>query len=352
MIRALIFDFNGVIVDDEHLHFLLFRDVLGELGVALDEARYKADYLGFDDRGCFSAALRDAGREVDPSLVDALILDKGRRYFVAAETSLHFFPGASEIISQMAEMGPVAICSGALRAEIEYALGRLGVLDRVAGIVSAEDTSRCKPDPEGYLKALGILREHARTGLSPRDCLVIEDSLAGIAAARAAGMRVAAVTNTYGMIELSGCGADAVIKSLDELPRLLTIIGSHNRSPVGLLVSRDMIFTSKITGTAQGLGRKVVVAGDRARAAELIEHHHPAAILIDLTAGDPAGPESIAALRALAPGVVFIAFGPHVDVPMLDMARKAGVEHVMPRSKFAAELPEILRRHLPREVGE
>ena len=62
-IRAVIFDFNGVLVDDEHVHFELFREVLASLGVPLDEAAYLDRYLGFDDRGAFSAALIDAGRD-------------------------------------------------------------------------------------------------------------------------------------------------------------------------------------------------------------------------------------------------------------------------------------------------
>ena len=339
MIRAVIFDFNGVIVDDEHLHFLLFRDVLAGIGVALSEDRYHADYLGFDDRGCLASALRDAGRAADPSLVDALILDKARRYIVAAEADLHFFPAAGAIIPRMAEIGPVVICSGALRGEIEFALRRLGILDRVAGIVSAEDTTACKPDPQGYLRALELLR--TRLGdLGAAECLVVEDSLAGVEAARAAGMTVVGVSNTYAAEELRAAGAIRVIGTLDELPATRDELGL----PTALLYSRDLIFTSKITGTAAALSRKVHVAGGVERAAAIADAHPPALLLIDLTAGVTA--ESLASLRALAPRATSMAFGPHVDVSTLDLARRAGIEHVLPRSKFAAELPDILRRYL------
>ncbi len=212
MIRAVIFDFNGVLVDDEMVHFALFRDVLAELGIELSEARYHAEYLGYDDRGCFEAALGEAGRPADRATIDALIARKADRYIQAAETGLRIFPGASEAIAALAERWPLAICSGALRGEVEFALGRMGVRDRVVALVAAEDTSRCKPDPEGYRNAFaGLATLSILTGLEPRECLVIEDSLAGIAAALAAGMIVVGVAQTYSMDELTRAGAHAVL---------------------------------------------------------------------------------------------------------------------------------------------
>ncbi|HEY2159213.1 MAG TPA: HAD family phosphatase [Isosphaeraceae bacterium] len=213
MIRAIVFDFNGVLVDDEHVHFELFREVLASLGVPLDEAAYLDRYLGFDDRGAFSAALIDAGRDAPPAFVDELIARKAARYAEVAEAGLKFFPSAAETLAGLAERYPVAICSGALRAEIEYALRRLKVRDRVHSITSAEDTERCKPDPEGYLIALDRLRANL-PDLEPHQCLVIEDSLAGLEAARAAGMIAVGVTHTYRHDELERAGAAAVVGGL------------------------------------------------------------------------------------------------------------------------------------------
>jgi len=215
-IRAVIFDFNGVLVDDEHVHFDLFREALAAEGVALGESTYRDRYLGYDDRGCFAAALADAGRPAPPARVDALIARKAARYAEVAGAQLRFFPAAAESLAALARSRPVAICSGALRAEIEYALGRLEVRDRVGSITSAEDTARCKPDPEGYLVALGRLREGV-PGLAAAECLAIEDSLAGIAAARAAGMAAVGVANTYPRDDLAAAGALAVIDSLATL---------------------------------------------------------------------------------------------------------------------------------------
>jgi beta-phosphoglucomutase len=212
-IRAVIFDFNGVIVDDEHVHFELFREVLADEGISLVEATYHDRYLGYDDRGCFSAALLDAGRDAPDDLIQSLIDRKAARYAEVAETRLRFFPGAAEAIAGLAQGRPVAICSGALRAEIEYALKRLKVRNHIASITSAEDTTRCKPDPEGYLIALDRLRA-VIPDLAATDCLVIEDSLAGLAAAATAGMVPIGVTNTYTAAELSAAGAVAVVDGM------------------------------------------------------------------------------------------------------------------------------------------
>lgn len=215
-IRAVIFDFNGVLVDDEHVHFELFREVLATEGVDLDEVAYHDRYLGFDDKGAFAAALLDAGRPAPPAFVDDLIARKAARYVEVAEAGLRFFPAAAETVRGLADRYPVAICSGALRAEIEYALRRLKIRDRVGSITSAEDTERCKPDPEGYRIALGRLREEY-PDLAPSECLVIEDSLAGIEAARAAGMVAVGVTHTYRRDELEGAGAAAVVEGLETI---------------------------------------------------------------------------------------------------------------------------------------
>ena len=217
MIRAVIFDFNGVLVDDEAVHFELLREVLGEEGIALTEREYHEEYLGYDDRGCFEVALARAGQRADRARVDELIARKASRYAARAAAGLRVFPGAAECVAAMARRWPVAICSGALRAEIELALDPLGVRDRIATIIAAEDTTRCKPDPEGYLLALDALRADIGEDLEAGHCLVVEDSLAGIQSAKAAGMWAVGVPHTYRADELRAVGADAVP---DDLPRL------------------------------------------------------------------------------------------------------------------------------------
>ncbi|GAC1341320.1 MAG: hypothetical protein NVSMB14_06620 [Isosphaeraceae bacterium] len=147
MIRAVIFDFNGLLVDDESLHFDLFREALGEEGIALSEKDYHERYLGYDDRGCFAEALRDAGRSADDATVEELIARKAGRYQEKAREGLRIFPGAAEAMKSLGSRWPIAICSGALRNEILFALRLMGVADWPTALIAAEDVVNCKPDP-------------------------------------------------------------------------------------------------------------------------------------------------------------------------------------------------------------
>jgi DNA-binding NarL/FixJ family response regulator len=120
--------------------------------------------------------------------------------------------------------------------------------------------------------------------------------------------------------------------------------------PAGLLLSRDLIFTSKVTGTARMLGRQVLTAGNAALALAMIEQWKPRAVFVDLAAGDLVKPEALIAYRAAAGAdTAFVAFGSHVDTAGLAAAADAGCDPVMPRSKFSAELPELIRRFLGAE---
>jgi beta-phosphoglucomutase-like phosphatase (HAD superfamily) len=229
MIRAVIFDFNGVLVDDEQLHFRLFQEVLAEEGVAITEHDYHSRFLGLDDRGCFRAALAEVGQPTGQERLDDLIARKAQRYSEVAARGLRFFPGAAECLATLADRWPLAINSGALRPEIEFALRLIDRRPCVAAIVSAEVTTHCKPHPEGYTLALEHLRRHGRAGagasaggatdladLEPGSCLVIEDSLAGIESAKRAGMWAVGVPNTYGPEQLRRAGADDVVPGLPE----------------------------------------------------------------------------------------------------------------------------------------
>jgi HAD superfamily hydrolase (TIGR01509 family) len=214
-LKAIIFDFNGVIVDDEPLHLELFRRVLEEEGLSLSNEEYHEKYLGYDDRGAFTAALADQGHTADQTYIQSLIERKARYYLDAINERMLLFPGVVELVRRMAEKFPLAIASGALRHEIELVLTRGELRDCFRVIVASEDVSACKPEPEGYVKALALLNETTQRSIEPAACLVIEDSVAGIEAARRAGMRCLAVTNSYTAAELTA--ADAVVASLAEL---------------------------------------------------------------------------------------------------------------------------------------
>ena len=115
----------------------------------------------------------------------------------------------------------------------------------------------------------------------------------------------------------------------------------------GILLSRDLIFTSKITGTARELGHRVMVAGNVALASTMIEQWKPKVVFVDLAAGELVGTAALMSYTKIAPaGTPFVAFGSHVDTAALQAAKAAGCEHVMPRSKFSNELPDLIRRFL------
>jgi len=213
---ATIFDFNGVLVDDELVHRDAFRDVLEPMGVAFSDEAYVERYLGFDDIGAIRSILHDAGKTVTDAEVEALASAKRPFYMRRAETGLVVFEGAAEVVRRRAAHGPVAIVSGALRDEIAFALRRMDLADLVSQVISAEDTPRCKPDPMGY--ELGIAALAERIGLAgARRALVIEDSLAGIESAKRAGLVCVAVAHSYPEARLLEIGADAVVPRIADI---------------------------------------------------------------------------------------------------------------------------------------
>jgi HAD superfamily hydrolase (TIGR01509 family) len=217
MLRAVIFDFNGIIIDDEPIHFELFQQVLAEQGIALTEQDYYGRYLGYDDRGAFAAAYRAHERPLDEKKMAALIARKALYYQMAIRNRVSIFPGVQTLIADLAPRLALAIASGALRHEIETILSTAGLSRYFPVIVSAEDVTQGKPEPEIFLKALA--RMNARAGghnpIDAADCMVIEDSKEGVRAARRAGMKCLAVTNSH-PVELLG-EATAVVKSLEEV---------------------------------------------------------------------------------------------------------------------------------------
>ncbi len=209
------FDYNGVLADDELVHLEAFRDTVRPLGIEISEAEYLERYLGFDDKGAFEALLLAAGRPVSAADVAALVEAKRPHYMERARRGLVTFPGAAEAVRRRSAQGPVVVVSGALREEIELGLTQLGVRDLVLHIVSAEDTRRSKPDPEGYLMARDFLLGHGVRDAAR--AVVIEDSLDGISAAKAAGLPCVAVAQSYPRERLLGSGADLVLGAVRDV---------------------------------------------------------------------------------------------------------------------------------------
>lgn len=212
-----LFDFNGLLVDDEAVHLAAFREVLRPLGVTVDDAVYEERYLGFDDAGAFRAILEDAGHQPSDEDIRRLIEAKKPVYMDRIGDELVIFDGAVDVVRRRAKLGHVGIVSGALRHEIEHVLGIMGVRDDIAFIVSAEDTKRCKPDPEGYVIGLQKLAELSLESERLVDVFAIEDSVAGIEAAKAATLRCAGVAHTFPAERLRAAGADVVVERLADL---------------------------------------------------------------------------------------------------------------------------------------
>ena len=217
MLRAVIFDFNGIIVDDEPIHFRLFQRVLGEEGITLTEKDYYARYLGFDDRGAFSAGYHENRRSLSENKLAELIARKAAYYQEAIRDHVTIFPGVETLIANLSPRLPLAVASGALRDEIETILSTAALLQHFTAIVAAEDVRHGKPEPEIFLKALEQINagrgDHDQVNAG--DCVVVEDSKEGIKGARRAGMKCLAVTNSHPAELLKD--ASAVVKSLTEV---------------------------------------------------------------------------------------------------------------------------------------
>jgi beta-phosphoglucomutase len=209
VIKAIVFDFDGVLADSEPLHLRAYQEVLSALGVTLTRDEYYAHYLGYDDEGVFKTVAAAHGFELDARRVDALIAEKGRVFDAIIESGDLLYPGAVSCVERMAAAFPLGIASGALRHEIEAILhgGRLNHHFRF--IVASGDTPESKPAADPYRRAAQL---HA---VAPSECLAIEDSRWGIESAKVAGLSCVAITNTYPRDQLAM--ADRVIDSLDEL---------------------------------------------------------------------------------------------------------------------------------------
>ncbi len=215
MLRAIIFDFDGVIANSEPVHLAMFQRALGEIGIFLPRDEYIARYLGYDDRACFRAILTDRGHAAGPEEIEDLVRKKALALSERIQDEVVIYPGVRELVRDAAPRCRLAVASGALRQEIESVLESADLKKDFEHITSAEDVRRGKPDPETPLHALQSLNRLSPPGtnpLEPSDCLVIEDSRVGIQAAQAAGMKVLAVATTHRLVELDH--ADWAVHSL------------------------------------------------------------------------------------------------------------------------------------------
>ncbi|UFS69272.1 HAD family phosphatase [Geomonas sp. RF6] len=213
MLKAVIFDFDGVIVDTEPLHYQAFQEILVPLGMGYSWQEYVEHYMGFDDRDAFKESFLSVGRELSQERLHELIDAKAAAFHRVVAGGVPPYAGVVELIRELSGTVPLGLCSGALLSDIEPILSQLGLQSSFDAMVTADQVAASKPDPESYRVTLARLQElFPENGVTPSETLAIEDTPAGILSATGAGAQVLAVTNSYPPDRLSG--ACKVVESL------------------------------------------------------------------------------------------------------------------------------------------
>jgi HAD superfamily hydrolase (TIGR01509 family) len=218
LLRAILFDFDGVVADTEPIHFRGFQKILQEEGHTLTKQDYYSRYLGYDDWVCFKQIYKDHKIALSRTQLEQLVSLKTRYVKSLLRSQNVLLPGVGRAIKLLARRFPIVIVSGALRQEVILVLKKAGLQSYFAFVLGAEDVRSGKPHPEGYLKALKLLNENIFSSdwpLAANECLIIEDSHWGIEAAMKAKMPCVAVTSSYTKKELRA--ADMVIGGLNDI---------------------------------------------------------------------------------------------------------------------------------------
>jgi beta-phosphoglucomutase len=214
-IRAIVLDFNGTLAQDDHVVAPLYVAAFASVGVSLTVEDYHRHLSALPDREVFELALARAGLPADEERRDALVRARVDGYLAAVARAQPIDAAAIAFVQAAAERVALAIASGAFRREIEYVLGAAGLTEHFPAIISIDDVTNGKPDPEGFIRAIAELNRTLRPEppLEPLDAVAIEDATGGASAARAAGMRVAAIRG-LGYDASSGY-ADVIIDRLE-----------------------------------------------------------------------------------------------------------------------------------------
>jgi len=219
MIKALLLDFNGVILDDERIQQRVYTELLAGEGIDLTDEDYMAS-LGMDDKTFVASAMLRAGKEADFDKILELTSAKTTNWRKIIDEEMPIFDGVENFIRKSATELSLGIVSMSKREEIEFVLEKAGLSECFNIIVSAEDVQKCKPDPECYRRGFQLLDKSRTDGthlpMLVTDCVVIEDSPPGVASARSAGLPVLGITNTVGEEDLRKAGANYVSKKLDD----------------------------------------------------------------------------------------------------------------------------------------
>lgn len=202
---VVIFDFDGIIVDTEQIHYNAFQQVLNPLGLGYSWEEYMDKYIGFDDRDAFREVFRATGKEIKPENLDDMINRKAAFFEQIVQQGVTAYPGVISLLTKLKGNVPLALCSGALRSDILPILDNMAIRDVFDVLVTAEDVKESKPDPQSYILAVKKLAEiFPGKDITADRCIAIEDTPAGIASALKAGVSVLAVTNSFTADRLTG----------------------------------------------------------------------------------------------------------------------------------------------------
>jgi beta-phosphoglucomutase len=201
---AIFFDFDGVIVNSEPLHFAAIRDVLKHEHIDLQEEEYYKELIGFDDRGAFGHMFAKHNREMDPKTSLRVLTRKMEASQALIEAREYAaLPGVEELVRGLWRHYPLAICSGAMREEIEPMLEGVNLRDCFPVIGAAEDVKKGKPNPEGYLLTAELVRQRTGLKFANKDCLIIEDAPTVIRSVNAEGFATLGVATSYPLSALA-----------------------------------------------------------------------------------------------------------------------------------------------------
>jgi len=210
-LKAIIFDFDGVLANTIPLHFRMFRRVLSEQGITLTLATYDGQYIGLTDESCFRAAAKAEGRLFTDQELNQLMFQKRQLMQQALAEEPVLIPGIEAFVRAVAEQYRIAIASSTVRKEIELVLERAALDDLFEQISSAEDVAQGKPQPDLYLHA--VAQMNVSEPLLSSECLAIEHTDHGISAAQQAGIRCLAVASSLDPVRLGR--ADAMVARLE-----------------------------------------------------------------------------------------------------------------------------------------
>lgn len=219
MIKAILLDFNGVLIDDEPVQMKAYQEVLKGEGIDLTIEEYYSA-LGMDDQRFVEAAFKRVGKEPDAAKVAEIVQGKNQKWRETISNELPFFNGMENFVKKMANQFTLGIVSMAGRAEIDFVLEKSGLVSYFSAIISSESVPTCKPDPECYRLGFKMI-DSVRTSrghlpMTHGECLAIEDSPPGIIAARNADLPTLGVTNTVSSDELRAAGAESVAADLND----------------------------------------------------------------------------------------------------------------------------------------